>query len=363
MTRGRDRLARHGSCRLVCEVLALAVAPAAPEARAFAIGACAIRAFAVGVLVLGATGCAMPKVRLGEAAGSFDAQACVENALRGEPDPLTLPLAFKEFTDQCDRRLMSGCSTLGVMYERGLATRRDPLKAAQLYHEACIVQNVSGCANLARVYSRGIGVKTDAQRAVGLNDWSCQRGAPGACRELATAHLFGDGAEKDVPRAAELYRKSCKMGDGDACYALGALYEKGAALKGDVSQALSLFEQACVKGQHDACDGISRIQFRSEELRLARSEARPHPAEAPCAKGSAQDCATAGIAYYNGDGVNADIDRAVGYLQRACSGGYQPSCAVLGPVLHGSCTKGRVASCKALEKLAAPSAGAAAAAK
>ncbi len=318
---------------------------------------------AVASLSLGASACIKAKVRLGEAPGSFDAQACVERALRGEPDPRTLPVAFAFFSEQCASRRMSACSTLGVMHERGLATPRDPQRAVGLYYEACIVENVAACTNLARAYEDGIGVKTDVKRALGLFDWACHRGDPAACRELATIYMLGEGVDKDVPKAAELYRNACSNGDGSACYALGALFEQGAALKGDVAQALALFEQACVKGQGDACDGLARVHLRSEELRRERTEDRPHPSESACRRGSSQDCASAGLAYYNGDGVRPDVDRAVHFLQQACSGGYQPSCAVLGPVLHGSCAKGRVESCRALEKLAAPSLGARTSAK
>ncbi|RLB46067.1 MAG: hypothetical protein DRI90_27755, partial [Deltaproteobacteria bacterium] len=63
---------------------------------------------------------------------TFDSQACVEAALRGNPDGETLADAFDHFNDGCATGDPAACSTLGVIYELGLAAPRNERLAVSL---------------------------------------------------------------------------------------------------------------------------------------------------------------------------------------------------------------------------------------
>ncbi len=286
-----------------------------------------------------------------QAPQSLNSQVCVERSLRRTREPSMLPLAFAEFTKACAGGEHSACSSLGVMYELGLATSEDHARAAKLYQSACAAQNIGGCTNLGLAYLHGIGMSADVPKAKQLLEWSCKREHPVACRELGAMHLLGEGVDVDANRAVTYYRLACKANDGDSCYNLGALFEQGTSVREDIAQAIGYYEQGCVQGEARACDGLTRVQTIRETPWQREAPTRRLATEDGCDAGKVADCASAGYTYFRGEGVKRDVKRAVELLQRACSGGYDTSCTMITPMLQGSCAKGHGDACEALQQL------------
>lgn len=301
---------------------------------------------ATAALFMASTGCGT--LMLGSPAYSGpEAQRCVENALRRAPDPDVLPAARARFERACDNGDPAGCSSLGVMYERGLVVAKDGRRAATLYQKACKGGNDAGCVHLGRAYLHGAAVRADAERAALLFEMGCDGGHPQGCAELGSLHLRGRGVARDVPRGAELLARACDE-EPEACFQLALAYEDGLVAV-DPLRTLELYEKSCMGGIALACDRMSERMARPLPFDAPRPA--PHPAEQACAMGSARDCAAAGLAYYAGQGVPRDLGRAVGLLTRACTGGYEPACSVVTPLLDGSCQRGDEASCRALSHL------------
>jgi TPR repeat protein len=104
---------------------------------------------------------------------SYDAQACVENALRRSPDAESVRLAAVAFTESCRDGESAACSALGVMYELGLRFSADTNRAHDLYASACEAHNHRACSNLGGLLSRE--AKGSPARS---NDGVALRGAP-----------------------------------------------------------------------------------------------------------------------------------------------------------------------------------------
>jgi TPR repeat protein len=83
----------------------------------------------------------------------YDAQTCVEHALRNAPDPEGVREATVAFADACNGGEAAACSALGVMYELGRGVAVDERRARQLYGIACDAHNARACANLAALLS------------------------------------------------------------------------------------------------------------------------------------------------------------------------------------------------------------------
>lgn len=306
-----------------------------------------ITAAAIGIVLAGCGAQAKPRA----APATINSQVCVERSLRRSADPGMVALVFGEFTKACDAGEASACSSLGVMYEIGLGTAEDHVRAGQLYKSACAAQNIGGCTNLGLAYLHGFGVTADSQRARQLLEWSCKFKHPVACRELGAMHLVGEGVDVSADAAVRYFRLGCKYADGEACFNLGMLFEQGVSQRQDTAQAIGYYEQACVQGEARACDGLLRIQRQSDTAIKVRDEVKPLPSERACDSGDGAECAAAGLAYFRGDGVKRDVERSVALMQRACSSGYDASCKVLGPMLQGSCSHGHGDACAALQKL------------
>ncbi len=300
--------------------------------------------FALAALTLTANGCAGIQV-MEPITPSFDSQSCVEAALRHNPDRQSLPMAFDHFDGECSGGDPAACSTLGVMYELGLAAPHNERLAVSLYQRACTAGNEAGCVNLGLAYGAGKGVVMNVEIAVSLLSSTCGDGYGPACGELGLIYLGGKGITQDSRLAASLFEAACEDAHVRSCYELASMYDEG-RLKTDTMRKITLYEQACAGGIDPACDRLSGAYA------TGRNQGPPtHPREDACRLGDATACTAVGLAYYNGDGVPHDVERGTRYLQRACSGGYEPSCAVLRPMLHGSCVRGKDGSCQALAQL------------
>lgn len=301
-------------------------------------------------MLLGAatSGCGIQWMRHGPL-GHYDQQLCVETALRRNPDPATLASAYARFEAGCQEGDAAACSTLGVMYERGLHVKQSVPRAVRLYDRACKGDNGGGCVNLGMAYKAGAGVEVDAARAAQLFEMACERGDVRGCTELASVMARGQGIPSDARQAAELFETGCSAGHADACYRLASYFEDG-TFGPDPFTAMTFFEKACIAGISAGCERLDQMYDRSRR----HAPPVPHPAEIACRSGDARACNAAGLGYFAGDEVARNLDKAVALMQRACEGGYTASCDVVGPMLHGSCARGDGDSCVALAKLAAP---------
>jgi TPR repeat protein len=84
----------------------------------------------------------------------------------------------------CDHDVARGCSSLGVLHERGWGTRPDAGRAAVLYRRGCDGGYVHACANLAHAYAEGRGVPADPTRSSALYTQACDAGHAESCRRL-----------------------------------------------------------------------------------------------------------------------------------------------------------------------------------
>jgi TPR repeat protein len=80
---------------------------------------------------------------------SYNAQDCVEHALRNHPDTETVREARTAFSDACKNGEAAACSAVGVMYEVGVGVPMDTRRARELYGTACEAHNARACENLA----------------------------------------------------------------------------------------------------------------------------------------------------------------------------------------------------------------------
>lgn len=157
----------------------------------------------------------------------------------------------------------------------------------------------------------------------------------------------------DAGDAARDAAKGCDRDETDACADLALMYWTGDGVARDVGAAVPLLAMVCDAGRDDLCEV-------SEEVRLG---ATPHPdrlvdAQA-CDRGDASGCASLGVAFRDGDGVEQDFDRANTLLARACDDGARDACSATevmrvrgasGPViaLAGQCDAGSRDACRDL---------------
>jgi TPR repeat protein len=198
-------------------------------------------------LAVSVTGCLVSYSRT--PAPHFDEQACLEQALRRDPDLRTFEKAPVAFGKACSEGHPEACSALGVMNEIGVGVPANPARAVALYDRACRSGNVHGCTNLAVARIEGIGGPRDVRLAARLLEPSCDRGDARACLYLARLHDVGEGTSQDHALADWLFEVACDGEEASACVARA----ESLANAGRRAQASEFYDKACSLGDARAC--------------------------------------------------------------------------------------------------------------
>ncbi len=117
----------------------------------------------------------------------------------------------------------AACLELAGIYASTKSNRRDPVKAALYYNEAC-----------------------------GLAE-------PRACLRLGDMYRDGRGIEQSGNDAASLYRQACLADEPFGCWRLGRLYRDGTIVDKDFDKAREWLQRACDTGAQSACSDLERL--------------------------------------------------------------------------------------------------------
>ncbi|WP_082521409.1 tetratricopeptide repeat protein [Sphingopyxis sp. Root154] len=202
----------------------------------------------------------------------------------------------------------------------------DPARAADLYRQACGMDDAAACALLGSKYTReGRGVEPDMNRALEYFQRGCDLGNAVACdavrqveahRASAEAEVEAestaaaitaaeaaaeDAAEPEVDPSAPApitfddMRQGCDDGVAIDCLTLGHMYRDGNGAPQDGNRAVAMYRTACDISKSDD-------QFGSYA------------------------CHFAAAAYESGEGVPQDLARALLLYQKSCKAGNDDSC-------------------------------------
>jgi len=99
---------------------------------------------------------------------------------------------FKTYKARCDEGKASGCTLLGLMYEKGrFGVTQDFAQAAALYRKACDGGDAVGCLGLSSHYLGRNGGKYDEDQAIKLMEKACELNLAEACAGLYAVATSG----------------------------------------------------------------------------------------------------------------------------------------------------------------------------
>ncbi|KAI4828548.1 hypothetical protein JOQ06_005441 [Pogonophryne albipinna] len=155
---------------------------------------------------------------------------------------------------------------------------------------------------------------------------------PEGCQRLAD---YMEGVKKNYESAAQVLKQNCETnGHGESCYKLGAYHVTG---KGGVTKCLksaySCFLRSCNsngKKSIDACHNVGllahdgRVGEEGPDLTVARQYY-----EKACTGGYAPSCFNLSTMFIEGNtkGLPTDMKQALNYANRACELGHVWACA------------------------------------
>ncbi|KAM9849217.1 cytochrome c oxidase assembly factor 7 [Aulostomus maculatus] len=155
---------------------------------------------------------------------------------------------------------------------------------------------------------------------------------PEGCQRLAD---YMEGVKKDYEVTAQVLKYNCeKNGHGESCYKLGGYHVTG---KGGVSKCLkaaySCFLRSCHTGGKKSMDACHNVGLLTHDGRAMTGEPDVKAAreyyEKACAGGFAPSCFNLSTMFIKGDseGFARDMSLALEYANRACELGHVYGCA------------------------------------
>ncbi|MGX3010084.1 tetratricopeptide repeat protein [Helicobacter sp. 23-1044] len=149
---------------------------------------------------------------------------------------------------------------------------------------------------------------------------SCDKKGAQSCFTLGYIYENGVGVEVRVDSAIAYYKRGCDLRSALGCVNAGAIYAK---IK-NFEVANTYFSRACELRNADGCFnlGISYLYGQGVRESAFLAKMRFNDAielyEEACARGDANACQSVAGIYASGEAVEADLQKAEDFAQRAC---------------------------------------------
>ncbi|MFQ5763345.1 MAG: ankyrin repeat domain-containing protein [Rhodospirillales bacterium] len=235
--------------------------------------------------------------------------------------PFDRERAFQMFTLLAGRGHAGSMAYLGLMFEQGQGTRRDPAKAAKWYRRAAEKGVASAQVNIGRMYEQGQGVKQDHKEALRWYQKAAAQNNGGGLYRLGRMYGLGRGVKKDYAEAMRWYQKAVARGSIDARNNIGFLYRNGLGVKRNYAEAMKWFRQAANGGNAHAMFNLGFLYAHGLGVRKDRDKAEQWYIRAGNKSGK-YHLTNIAAAYENGSkGVPKDRDLAIRLYRRSAAAG------------------------------------------
>lgn len=138
--------------------------------------------------------------------------------------------------------------------------------------------------------------------------------------------------KRDYSESIKIYEKACSEDDFTACREAGLQYQMATGVAKDIYKAKVFYEKACKGGAVGGCGYLAALT-RDEGDEKTNSQ-NFKQAQNNCNTGSADWCGRLGVHYYQGEGINKNLDLAEKYLQQSCDAGHNKWCGWLGQLSY-----------------------------
>ncbi|MCC8167228.1 MAG: sel1 repeat family protein [Planctomycetes bacterium] len=195
---------------------------------------------------------------------------------RGIGTPRNFVKAREWYQKAAAAGLAEGYYNVGVCYEIGMGTTGDPAIAFTNFEKSAELGLSQGLYKLASLYFAGIGTGKNEPWGVELLGGAAAAGHAGAANDLGVISFEGTyGQPKDLTKAFDWFTRSAEMGNGEAMKNLAVFYRDGLGRPADPEQELKWYALARLAGYPAAPlnSAIERVRGLLTEEQIAKVEA------------------------------------------------------------------------------------------
>ena len=231
------------------------------------------------------------------------------------------------FTDLCERKHFSSCFSLGLMKKQGLGIAKDPAAADTLFYGACSEDIALSCTAASQSLLDRKNEGFAPERGLDLLSKGCSLGDPIACVEYAGFLEKGKHVDKDPLKAKKLYEETCQKNQGVGCQAVGRMYQDGKIVDRDYKKSRNFFERGC-EDLKDAgsCGALGKNYLKGINGVLSNSREALFLLKKACSGGNDYSCGLLGTFYSEGTLIKKDDIKALELYERGCKANNTDAC-------------------------------------
>jgi TPR repeat protein len=186
---------------------------------------------------------------------------------------LTVGGWFTDATKFANQGNADAMHRLGLAYETGRGTAKNPALAAQWYQKGANAGSTQAQFALGRLYSRGLGVAKNGPEAATWYRKAAARGHVQAQLNLARLYHFARGVARNYPEAAKWYRAAADQGHREGQTGLGFLYEKGLGVARSPARAAELYRKSAAQGDLYGLSNLAGLYWNATGVARDRAQA------------------------------------------------------------------------------------------
>jgi TPR repeat protein len=231
------------------------------------------------------------------------------------------PAARTWYERAAAQRHIGALTVLTGMILEGEPSEDDRAKLFSFWLNLAEAGDVTAQVQIADFCLSGLGAARSLPDALKWFGAAAAQGSTDAQVQLATLLLQAeDATDKDAVEAVELFQRAAARGNVDAEYNLGVCYRRGIGVAADRDKARQLYREAAIKGHNSAQlalgDLLSEIADNESLKEAVKWYEQASAAGVPRAhRGLAR-------LYETGQGVEADIDKAIAFNRKAAEAGH-----------------------------------------
>jgi TPR repeat protein len=224
--------------------------------------------------------------------------------------------ALKWYRTAADDGNAAAMCNVGLLYETGKGTAKDPAQAMDWYKRAAEKQYTPAIVNLASMYER----QQDFGKAFTYYKQAAEANNAGAMVRLGHFYEEGKGTDENTNEAVKWYRRAADLNNSEAMTDLGVLYSRGYGVQLDDAEALKWFQKAAALKNPAAMNGIGGMYDAGHGVKQDPIEAMKWYKKA-AELGFAPAMTNIGTLYDGGQGVPRDPAEAMNWFRKAADAG------------------------------------------
>ena len=240
--------------------------------------------------------------------------------------------------------------SIGVLYAEGNGLPKDYYKAFMWFQKSAENEYAAAYYQLGRCYYNGLGIEKDLNTAFKWHSKAAKCNFPASQYALSLMYKNGEGCEENLIRAYYWMEKAAENDYEDAYYIIGRSYLEGIYIEEDYKRAFYYLSKGyialdtnCIeslaemylKGLHVKKDLYSAIELYNKAIefgdksiyfklgKLYEDEGLINQAistyEEGHEEGNLKCTQRLGIMYYNGEGIERNLEKAIEYIEFAAA--------------------------------------------